>query len=214
MTYIKSHLLQPRTKQKNIDSLLTLQLYFVEIKLNMDHGSNDNEIDDEDLPLSHPARRIQRRADDGVSGLGAWEGEEMELDHQRETERRDRDREESSTGAAAIVTAVDLNQFRNTEVGKGYQAKHVVRQNTASTNNDTAAAAAAAAAAQVRIDAETMVPASTKKRRLAAAAVRMERRADNDTATTVVAVVTKKEELLRNDGLRLFRREIENILSP
>ena len=177
---------------------------------NMDHGSNDNEIDDEDLPLSHPARRIRRRADDGVSGIGAWQGEEMELDHQRETERRDRDRDESSTtGAAAIVTAVDLNQFRNTEVGKGYQAKHVVRQNTTATNNDTAAAAAA----QVIIDAETMVPASTKKRRSAAAAVRMERRAENDTATTV-AVVTEKEELLRNDGLRLFRREIENILSP
>lgn len=169
----------------------------------MDHCSNDNEIDDEDLPLSHPARRIRRRADDGVSGIGAWQGEEMELDHQRETERRDRDRDESSTGAA-IVTAVDLNQFRNTEVGKGYQAKHVVRQNTA-TNNDTAAAA------QVIIDAGTMTPASTKKRR--SAAVRMERRADIDAATTV-AVVTEKEELLRNDGLRLFRREIENILSP
>ena len=132
--------------------------------------------------------------------IGAWQGEEIELDH--------RDRDESSTGAAAIVTAVDLNQFRNTEVGKGYQAKHVVRQkNTATNNNDTAAAAA-----QVIIDAETMVPASTKKRRLAAA-IRMERRAENDTATTV-AVVTEKEELLRNDGLRLFRREIENILSP
>jgi hypothetical protein len=173
----------------------------------MDHCSNDNEIDDEDLPLSHPARRIRRRADDGVSGIGAWQGEEMELDHQRESERRDRDRDASSTGAAAIVTAVDLNQFRNTEVGKGYQAKHVVRQNTASTNNDTAAAAT-----QVMIDAETMVPASTKKKR-SAAVVRMERRADNDTATTV-AVVTEKEELLRNDGLRLLRREIENILSP
>jgi hypothetical protein len=178
----------------------------------MDHCSNDNEIDDEDLPLSHPARRIRRRADDGVSGIGAWQGEEMELEHQRETERRDRtDRDESSTtGAAAIVTAVDLNQFRNTEVGKGYQAKHVVRQKNTATNNDTAAAAAA----QVIIDAETMVPASTKKRRSAAAAARMERRAENDTAASTVAVVTEKEELLRNDGLRLFRREIENILSP
>jgi hypothetical protein len=159
---------------------------------------NDNENDDEDLPLSHPARRIRRRADDGVSGIGAWQGEEMELDHQRETERRDRD---ESLGAT--VTAVDLNQFRNTEVGKGYQAKHVVRQNTAT--NDTTTAA------QVIIDAETMIPASTKKRR--SAVITMARRADNDTTTTV-AVVTEKEELLRNDGLRLFRREIENILSP
>jgi hypothetical protein len=165
----------------------------------MDDCLDDNENDDEDLPLSHPARRIRRRADDGVSGIGAWQGEEMELDHQRETERRDRD---ESTGAAT-VTAVDLNQFRNTEVGKGYQAKHVVRQNTA-TNNDTAAA-------QVIIDAETMIPASTKKRR--SAAVTMARSADNDTTTTL-AFVTEKEELLRNDGLRLFRREIENILSP
>jgi hypothetical protein len=151
---------------------------------------DDNDTDDEDLPLSHPARRIRRRADKGVSGIGAWQGEEMELDHQRETEQRDRDTETTT------VTAVDLNQFRNTEVGKGYQAKHVVRQNTATTN-DTAA--------QI-IDAETMIPASTKKRRSAAMTTR-------DNTTTTVAVVTEKEELLRNDGLRLFRREIENILS-
>ena len=87
----------------------------------MDHGSNDNEIDDEDLPLSHPARRIRRRADDGVSGIGAWQGEEMELDHQRETERRDRNRDESSTGAAAIVTAVDLERDIRQSMKKSFQ---------------------------------------------------------------------------------------------
>ena len=33
-----------------------------------------------------------------------------------------------STSAKSTHAAVDLQQFRNDEVGKGYQAKHVVRQ--------------------------------------------------------------------------------------
>jgi hypothetical protein len=49
---------------------------------------------------------------------GGWEGDELELQHQRQKGPKD------------VPAAVDLNQFRNTEVGKGYQAKHVVRQAT------------------------------------------------------------------------------------
>lgn len=49
-----------------------------------------------------------------------WGGEEMELSHVREKMR--------DSGSTDDVVAVDLNQFRNTVVGEGYQAKHVVRQ--------------------------------------------------------------------------------------
>ena len=43
------------------------------------------------------------------------------IDHQRETLQ-------NSGNAKAAHAAVDLSQFRNEEVGKGYQAKHVIRQ--------------------------------------------------------------------------------------
>ena len=47
-----------------------------------------------------------------------WAGEELELRHGME--------ERSKEGFAAV----DLEQFRNREVGKGYQARGVVRQQT------------------------------------------------------------------------------------
>jgi len=52
-----------------------------------------------------------------------WAGDFLEVEHQRET-AGGRDRLKSHT-------AVDITQFRNEEVGKGYQAKHVVRQKEA-----------------------------------------------------------------------------------
>ena len=36
--------------------------------------------------------------------------------------------QQSESSAKSTHAAVDLQQFRNDEVGKGYQAKHVVRQ--------------------------------------------------------------------------------------
>ena len=49
-----------------------------------------------------------------------WQGEQMELAHARDSESK-----------KGVATAVDLSQFRNEEVGKGYQAKFVVRQRNA-----------------------------------------------------------------------------------
>src|SRR3569623_769458 len=57
-----------------------------------------------------------------------WEGESLELQHEREAHHY------NQSGTATSVVAVDLNQFRNTEVGKGYQAKHVIRQRTHASN--------------------------------------------------------------------------------
>ena len=52
----------------------------------------------------------------------AWAGEEMEID---------RSRSESRGSRKGVVAAVDISQFQNTIVGQGYQARHVVRQRTA-----------------------------------------------------------------------------------
>ncbi|KAL7467103.1 hypothetical protein ACHAXS_007368 [Conticribra weissflogii] len=58
---------------------------------------------------------------------GGWDGENLEIDHQRERIRSGIHESEPST--------VDLSQFRNVEVGKGYQAKHVIRQRDALSKN-------------------------------------------------------------------------------
>ena len=101
----------------------------------------------------------------------------MELAHLRENGRREKNDK-------ATPVAVDLNQFRNTEVGKGYQAKHVVRQRTATV-------------------------AKTKTTTINSN-VDVGQRNNGGAASNKTI---EKEELLRNDGLRAFRREIESILS-
>ena len=166
----------------------------------MDHAATssppgDDGYDDEDLPSSHPARRREYGSkhknndndndnDNTMTKRGGW-GEAMELAHQTEESERRRKRKQNSDGDVGAV-AVDLGQFRNTEVGRGYQARHVVRQRTA---------ASAAPTTKTRtINGNYEVGTTT-------------------TAAAETARVLSKDELLRNDGLRAFRREIEGILN-
>lgn len=59
----------------------------------------------------------------GVLKRGGWtDTNNLELEHKREKIR------EGEGDKKQSAVAVDLNQFRNEEVGKGYQAKGVVRQ--------------------------------------------------------------------------------------
>jgi hypothetical protein len=69
-----------------------------------------------------------------------WAGEEMEMEHQREELRRRKRRTESQNPQGRqeergeeekYYHAVNLEQFRNNQVGSGYQAKGVIRQRTA-----------------------------------------------------------------------------------
>lgn len=76
-------------------------------------------------------------------GQRGWAGEEMEMEHQREELRRRKQRTESQEnpqenqlqeerrGEEKYYHAVNLDQFRNNQVGSGYQAKGVIRQRTA-----------------------------------------------------------------------------------
>ena len=68
---------------------------------------------DNDVGPNLPAGVLRKR--------GGWEDTlGFEIQHQREKLREGSDEK--------VSAAVDLSQFRNEEVGKGYQAKHVVRQ--------------------------------------------------------------------------------------
>ncbi len=63
-----------------------------------------------------------------------WAGEEMEMAHQREkireTSTENGSGSEPTKGASAKYSTVNLDQFRNREVGQGYQARGVIRQRT------------------------------------------------------------------------------------
>jgi hypothetical protein len=71
---------------------------------------SDNDSDDLGIP---------RRGVVPAYGHRGWQGEELELAHA------------TKPAAAKDGAAVDFSQFRNEEVGKGYQAKFVVRQPSA-----------------------------------------------------------------------------------
>lgn len=160
----------------------------------MNSGGDDNDDDHDDWP-----RHLTKTAvvDDGggrnVRHRGGWQGEEMEMEHQRLASANNI---KSNTHAA-----VDLNQFRNTIVGEGYQAKHVIRQRTA---GEPVAASAASAAATSSADHR-----SSKKSRTASSA---------DCQTTSKDAVPDRgidlqTLLLQNDGIRTFVKEINDILS-
>jgi hypothetical protein len=89
--------------------------------------SSDNDMGGNDLPAGVLRSR------------GGWEDtQNIEMEHQRERLRlaqgADQGTHDGATGSGVSINhaAVDLTQFRNEEVGKGYKAKHVVRQRDAS----------------------------------------------------------------------------------
>ena len=82
-------------------------------------------------------------SDDGARHLpagvlrsrGGWaDMNGYEVEHQRERLRRVDHAKSDEDVTKTTHAAVDLSQFRNEEVGKGYKAKHVVRQRDASSS--------------------------------------------------------------------------------
>jgi hypothetical protein len=72
---------------------------------------NPTDSDNEDDELTIPKGVLRSK--------GGWEGDELEWERSR-----------STIIDPKASAAVDLTQFQNEEVGKGYQAKHVLRQPT------------------------------------------------------------------------------------
>mmetsp|Transcript_6000 Transcript_6000/g.11151 ORF Transcript_6000/g.11151 Transcript_6000/m.11151 type:complete len:142 (+) Transcript_6000:278-703(+) len=138
----------------------------------MDHDDNDSDNDVMDLPSSHPAAVMARNN----KRRRGWQGEEMELEHQQ-----------GDISRTNVAAAVDLSQFQNTEVGVGYQARHVVRQRTAETAHP---------------------PLSSGERK-----AKKQKHTTSAASSGNGGVVAGKDEFLQNCGLRAFRREIETILS-
>jgi hypothetical protein len=103
-----------------------------------------------------------------------WQGEALEMEHQQEASRSEKRK---------VSAAVDIKQFQNHVVGKGYQAKHVIRQPSAS-----------ASVTNIRDMAGAKTGESSK-----------EVKSLNTSA--------ERADYIKYAGLREFRREIENILS-
>ena len=91
--------------------------------------------------------------------------------------------QQSGSSAKSTHAAVDLQQFRNDEVGKGYQAKHVVRQKG------------------VPSKASGIVDMSQRKDE----SIETQKARSNTESIT-------KESYLQCQGMRNFMREVEKIL--
>ena len=120
-----------------------------------------------------------------------WEGEQMELAHARASE--------SKKGS---TTAVDLSQFRNEEVGKGYQAKFVVRQRQAEDDVNP-----------------VVVKDMTEKKVEKKSSSRKDKRKrssgdeeDRDKSNKATEESNRIDKYLKSEGLRRFRRELEKFL--
>lgn len=136
-----------------------------------------------------------------VKQRGGWEGEELELERQLDP----------SIDAATATThaAVDLSQFRNTQVGKGYQAKHVIRQRSAAPQLDPAVSIV-----QDRTKKEETSTAITSNSKTATKSKK--RHAEELPSKELSSTKTTRQlqAYLQCEGLRKFRKELESIHSP
>ena len=109
----------------------------------------------------------------------------MELEHAREAMREGK--------KIRQPVAVDLEQFRNREVGKGYQAKHVVRQRTAEKKSSITKIKDMTKAAKVD-------DGSFKKK-------------SSKSGTKHKSKETRVSKYMQCEAFRRFRKEIEAIVS-
>ena len=113
-----------------------------------------------------------------------WAGEELELEHRKEQNSREE------------YAAVNIKQFQNTEVGTGYQARGVVRQKTA-------AGASQSSIRDMTAKTDTKIVESTEK----------QKRPTEVNENGAESKRKRLEEYLSCDGIREFRKEIEQLLA-
>jgi hypothetical protein len=120
-----------------IDSIHSLLIQSQTSHLNATIVSRMNEHDDEDQifvdnhPNPLPSHIVQKMTTS--SRKRGWAGEEMEINHQY---NYNVEKQHEDENMKSIATAVDLSQFRNEQVGKGYQSKGVIRQRIMGNNED------------------------------------------------------------------------------
>lgn len=135
--------------------------------LDMDHELSDEE----------EKKRLRHRI-----GRQRWKGDDMELKRKN---------------PGSDFKAVDFEEFRNYDVGKGYQAKHVVRQRVVENKNPTTIRPPPPESKSITSPSSKPPPKSMKKR-------------DHKT-TTGESNQKKLKRYLQCEEFRSFRKEIENI---
>ena len=127
-----------------------------------------------------------------------WQGESMELAHAAATAAQ-----ENKESSSAIV---DLAQFRNQDIGQGYQAKFVVRQRTS--KDDKTGSHIVDMTKQPREE-----EGDDKSGRRRSKNKRSRRHDDDDDerkeSKKNISIVNLLQMYLECDGLRQFRRELE-----
>lgn len=123
-----------------------------------------------------------------LKARAGWKGDDMEMEHQRETMMRETDNSKTSV-------AVDLQQFRNEEVGVGYQAKHVVRQRSEKTP-------------EVKIHDMSTGRASNEDSQ----SKKKKKRKHEEKSEVKEDPAERVRKYLQSEGLRRFRKELEKIV--
>jgi hypothetical protein len=164
--------------------------------MNSGNGSSDDETGQNNLPAGVLRSR------------GGWaDTNNIEIEHQRERLRAaDTVLEHDQVAMGKNVTknhaAVDLSQFRNEEVGRGYKAKHVVRQREASLSATGVLDMSGGKFSDVRRSSDTI------------------KRGRDEVGMEVSTAVGKKSDdvcldtYLKCKGMRDFVKEIDKILTP
>lgn len=155
--------------------------YFVPSLFSRAFQMSDNHLSDEESAVPVVAFSRKRRG---------WEGEHLELERKIDATAVDE--------TASSHAAVDLEQFRNTQVGKGYQAKHVIRQPSAPDR-------------QVTIQDMTQLHQLPKTSGEATKSRRLDD--EKPTKDDSASARTRLHRYLQCEGLRKFRTELESIES-
>ena len=149
----------------------------------MDHDSSD---DEPRLPPN--VLTAQRRG---------WAGENLEIEHQRQSLNEEK--------KSHTATAVDLSQFRNEEVGRGYQAKHVVRQRETAVSSSIGMVDMSGGAFERGEKKSKSEKKKEKKRKRG--------RDDSDKVGDDRKKDSRLDSYLKCRGLEMFLGEIESLLS-
>jgi hypothetical protein len=159
--------------------------------------SGNGSSDDESGQNTLPAGVLRSR--------GGWaDSNNIEIQHQRERSRAADISQAARGDIKKNHTAVDLSQFRNEEVGRGYKAKHVVRQREASS-----------APTGLLVDVSGGKFLSTDVRSSSTAKKRGHDEAGRDDNTAAGGVFdVSLDTYLKCKGLRDFMKEIDKILKP
>mmetsp|Transcript_22168 Transcript_22168/g.28684 ORF Transcript_22168/g.28684 Transcript_22168/m.28684 type:complete len:163 (+) Transcript_22168:82-570(+) len=157
----------------------------------------ENKSDDDDGDDDNHSNGDRHRKNCSNSKRG-WEGQEMEMRHARDTWNNPK-----SADADGVV-AVDLEQFRNHQVGEGYQAKFVVRQRTGHEEEQQGDPSKGKGRERKRSKREESSDKNDATRSSQHGKAAVANKAENDDSNPIL-------RYLQCEGLRRFRLEIAKI---